>query len=890
MKRRVEILAILFTLVLSSLNVMYRILPCAGATYVEGSIVQDTEWTLVDSPFVLSNNLTVMSSATLTIESGVEVRFGGDFSLVVEGRLVAIGTADWKTRFTTNDPANNVTWRTIMIKGSQPSLFTNCIIEYGTDGITCEKGSLEIESSFIESNSENGIMINDGSVLVKNSEIVGNENGGIYIAGGAQVTVENNVIRSNGDGIVLTGNLTGQMNVNQNTIVSNIQGGITIESQVCDTTSIINNKIMANNYGFLVRTNTSTYITRNYISNNTVGIYYENGNDHEAHFNDIYDNGLGMDVSSESSVIASHNYWGHRSGPFHASMNPLGKGNPVGGNGANLDFIFFLTASIDHDNEMPIPILWTDRIVIAPNQNVTLIGTDSYDEGRVDQYFFDFGDETNTGWVTLSLFNHTYSSIGTYTASLRVIDDFNTISDSVATSIITVQDLPTLSVSLSLGNDSIKSNENVPVTVYVSNEFGGAGNVQVTMFSLRGGSFSSSSGITNSTGYFDTIFTPPNVTDISYIRIIARAQTEWYTDGADHKSVKVLPYLTIRITSDPATIRSEETVTMTLNVTDCFDHPVADASVTLTSDKGNFSTNTGFTDSDGIATFNFTAPYTRTETNVTITATALKTLGMTKEGYASGENIATLVIRPKVLVVEITTEPAVTVSEAKVLVTVRVTYDTVPVQNASVTMASEYGGSFSQPTAMTDADGIAGFILTAAQANVQLNATIIGQASKSGYADGQNSSNITINPGTFNVQVKPSLSSIISNNSLALTVYVTCNSAPVADAQVTVSADAGSFSSAVGFTNSDGNCTFIFKAPITTVQLSVTLVANVAKNGYVNGENQTKIGIIPEATAEGGFPVLTVLLIIIPIAIAVVIMVLIKLKVIVISVKEGEET
>ena len=883
MKKQVELLIILFTIVLSSFIIVYRIIPCARATYVEGVIAQDTEWTLVDSPFVLSDNVTVMPSATLTIEPGVEVRFGGDFSLIIEGAIVAIGTSNRKIHFTTNDPSHNATWRTIVLDGSQPSSFMNCIIEYGTDGMTVEDNSLEVESSSIAYNSGNGITVNNGNVLVKNSEIIGNENGGIYIAGGAQVIVENNLIHSNGDGIVLTGNLPGVIDVEQNTISSNTQSGIVLESEVCETTGIVRNTILGNNNGFLVRTNASTHIGWNYISNNTVGIYYENGDNHEAHFNDIYGNALGMDVSSASGVNATRNYWGHRSGPLHASLNPLGKGNPVGGNGVNLDFVFFLTASTDYNNELPTAVLWTDKMSIAPNQNVTFIGTDSYDDGRVDQYIFDFGDGTGRDWTTLSLFNHSYSSTGTYTAGLRVLDDFGAASEYIAVTTITVQNLPSLSVSIMLGNDTVDNNEDVPVTVFVSNELGGFANAYVTLFSVRGGSFSPFSGFTNSTGYLDTIFTAPNVTDISDIRIIARATTDWYADGSDHKYVRVLPPLTIRIEPELTTVKSEETATITLNVTGGFGQPVANASLTLTSDNGNLSTMTGFTDADGILTFNFTAPYTLSQMNSTITATAVKS------GFADGYSQKTIVVEPKMLSVEITAEPLVTVSEAKVAVTVHVTYDTAPVQNATVTIASENAGNFSQPTAITDAQGTANFTLTATQANAQVDATITAQASKSGYADGQSSLSVTINPRTFSVVIKPNLLSIMSSNSVAVTVYVASDSAPVAGAQVTVSASAGNFSVTAGFTGSDGNCTFMFNAPRTTTQMSVSIVANVSKNGYVDAGNQTKIDIVPEATETGGgFPLLTVLLIVIPIVIAIVIMVLIKLKVIVISVKEEE--
>ncbi|MBE0520427.1 hypothetical protein IBX35_05235 [Candidatus Bathyarchaeota archaeon] len=65
-----------------------------AATYVEGPIIQDTVWTLVDSPFIVSEDVIIYPDVTLTIEPEVEVEFGGDFSLIVEGRLVANGTTD----------------------------------------------------------------------------------------------------------------------------------------------------------------------------------------------------------------------------------------------------------------------------------------------------------------------------------------------------------------------------------------------------------------------------------------------------------------------------------------------------------------------------------------------------------------------------------------------------------------------------------------------------------------------------------------------------------------------------------------------------------------------------------------------------------------------------
>ena len=52
-----------------------------GETYVSGAITQDTTWTLTGSPYIVTGDVTVRystynsSTATLTIEPGVEVRF-----------------------------------------------------------------------------------------------------------------------------------------------------------------------------------------------------------------------------------------------------------------------------------------------------------------------------------------------------------------------------------------------------------------------------------------------------------------------------------------------------------------------------------------------------------------------------------------------------------------------------------------------------------------------------------------------------------------------------------------------------------------------------------------------------------------------------------------------
>jgi hypothetical protein len=866
--------------VFSSLTGAYRILPMVKATYVEGTITQDTDWTLVDSPFIVSNNIIVNPGVMLTIEPGVEVRFGQDFSITVNGRIIADGTDDKTIRFT-SDNLNPSTgdWGTILINGTQQSSITHCIIEYGTSGVTLENGTLDLQNNFLRFNS-NGAMLDGGNIIIQNNEIINNSVSGINIAGDSQATIGNNAISSNGDGIVLDANLTGNVNISQNNIFFNGQSGIFLESGTYYNMAILENNVSSNNYGFRVATNSSTYITHNYISNNTVGIFYENGISHEAHFNDIYNNTVGIDVSPTASVSATYNYWGDQSGPFHISLNPDGKGNKVGGDGVNLDFIFFLSAPINYNNAAPTAVLQTDKNLVAPNENVTFIGTNSYDDGRVDQYFFDFGDGADSGWTTLSLFNHIYSTSGTYSASLKVMDDFNATSQNVATTTVTVQDLTPLNVSVSLDKQIINFDANVSVTVYVSDNLGGIENANVAFISLRGGTFSFMSGSTNSSGYFDAVFTAPNGTRLSNVRIIATAAKPGYADGSSHIYLEVLPPLQIRIAGESLTLKSEETEAMTVYVTDALGQPVSNASIVLFSDNGTLSTSSGTTDADGIMTFNFSAPYTLSPMNVTITAT------VAKSEYADTVSQIITTIEPKVLTAQVTTESSAALSEANVTVNVRVTYDAAPVQDANVTLASDKGGNFSQPTAVTDSNGTATFVFTAPPANVQLNATVTAQASKIGYIDGQDSSTISVSPRNMIVQIQAISSVIESSSTTIVTVTVASNATPVADAQVTLTANVGNFSATNLSTDSNGTCTLVFQAPFTNAQLSALIVANVTKTGYVSNSNPTTISIIP--VAQGGWSLTTILLIMIPIVIAVLVVVLIKLKIIVVSTGEKE--
>ncbi len=174
--------------------------PAANATYVEGNITQDVVWALVDSPFIVINNVTVLPGVTLTIEPGVEVRFGGNFSLNVLGKLVAEGAKDRMITFTSNKHVGEAgDWIGINFSKISDSQMSYCVVEYAVNGIIVKNSSLEISNCEITKNLESGIkIIGNSSLTVSNSKIMLNKIGitpiDLNINSSQQVTLQNTTI------------------------------------------------------------------------------------------------------------------------------------------------------------------------------------------------------------------------------------------------------------------------------------------------------------------------------------------------------------------------------------------------------------------------------------------------------------------------------------------------------------------------------------------------------------------------------------------------------------------------------------------------------------------------------------------------------------------------
>ncbi len=168
---------------------------------------------------------------------------------------------------------------------------------------------------------------------------------------------------------------------------------------------------------------------------------------------------------------------------------------------------------------------------------------------------------------------------------------------------------------------------------------------------------------------------------------------------------------------------------------------VSDASVVLTSDDGDtLSPTSGYTNSSGHFTSTFTAPTVAGQTTITITAVASKT------GYLDGQGQTQVSITTTTLSVSVTANPPSVQSGETSTITAHVTHNGNAVSEATVTMLSNGGGAFTQSSGTTSSNGYFTTAFTAPTANTQTAVTITAEATKTGYLNGQDQAEITVNP------------------------------------------------------------------------------------------------------------------------------------------------
>lgn len=313
-----------------NLNNAVQLLPeiQGNGNEVSGEIMEDTVWS-ADTVLVVGD-VTVVDSVTLAIEPGVRVEFQGNYSLEIQGRLLAIGTETDSIYFTCNDSlvAN---WGGISFNSTpaenDSSFISYCVIEKGlADGSDlegCGGGIMVNNFSKIKfSNcriSDNiafdfggGIYLNNASLILENCAIINN-----FAISGAQ--------RKGGGVALFNSDPFFESNLFHNNYAAVAGGGLYIDfSGPALVNNTIDSNFSADYGGGIYCSNSYPFLLKNHISNN----FSYNG--------DAINQGGGFYMTTSTPWLINNlinNNTANEGGGFYCwNSNPYFTNNTLGGN------------------------------------------------------------------------------------------------------------------------------------------------------------------------------------------------------------------------------------------------------------------------------------------------------------------------------------------------------------------------------------------------------------------------------------------------------------------------------------------------------------------------------------------------------------------------------
>lgn len=338
-----------------------------GAIHVDsGTMASDTVWNR--NWTYQHGHITVPGGVTWTVEPGAVLKALGSHFIRVDGTLRAIGSEAEPIHFT--ERRDSSVGAPLDPDAPQPGAWWGIDIR---DGGSAEMRHIRVRYAGKDSSMPFALgKQGSGSFELVNSEITYSQRLGLRLAGtsGAMAVTDNLFDFNTSDGAEIS-DLAGSIVFSGNRAVNNTRHGLAI---VDSAPLIRGNELTGNTQaGILASGATSTpLITGNEITNNRFGVDAVADADpliggSLADGNDIVANAeFGVrNQSTDLTINAQFNWWGDISGPFHATENPEGQGNPVSD---RVDIGNFIGASAVN----PEP-----RIEVAPAGPV--------DFGRLDQ-------------------------------------------------------------------------------------------------------------------------------------------------------------------------------------------------------------------------------------------------------------------------------------------------------------------------------------------------------------------------------------------------------------------------------------------------------------------------------------------------------------------------
>ncbi len=230
-------------------NLLLTFLTCLLAPFaafsinIGGVIASNTTLTLVNSPYIVTSNLTVNAGVTLTVPAGVELRFNSGIAFTVYGTLAATSAI-----FTSNDavPVNG-SWANVTFgNGStvSTSTITGCTFNYAAYLYVNANYTLNLTGSTVTRFSGAPLSLTTSATANINNSTLSTSNVSIAINGGTANFSNNSLINNMGaanSGITLTG---GSLTL-ANTNITNCSNPLSINSasvlNISGTTSLLVN-------------------------------------------------------------------------------------------------------------------------------------------------------------------------------------------------------------------------------------------------------------------------------------------------------------------------------------------------------------------------------------------------------------------------------------------------------------------------------------------------------------------------------------------------------------------------------------------------------------------------------------------------------------------------
>lgn len=340
-------------------------------TNVGGFITSDTTWRVADNPHLVTSNVLLGSDATLTIEPGTEILFGDKRALVVEGTLMAQGTASEPITFTSwHINRQRGDWNNLLFSDSSVDALFDANGNY-VSGSILQYAVIEYAGG---DSTEYAVDAKDTGPFVDHSTIRHHDAGGVRVAGEGNFITHNMI--SHNTGIALFNGRGNKATIAFNTINGNARSGLyNSGSEV----TIHNNTISDNSYRGLENRGSKVTIHNNTISGNFVnnsggGLY--NGNsevtiyDNTISGNSASNNGGGLYISGSNVII-------------HDNIISANSTNRNGGGIFGAGIIYNNTVSNNSAVQNGSGIYWSGSGTLAYNSIINNTISDSGETGGV---------------------------------------------------------------------------------------------------------------------------------------------------------------------------------------------------------------------------------------------------------------------------------------------------------------------------------------------------------------------------------------------------------------------------------------------------------------------------------------------------------------------------